>query len=130
MPSTWNEGKRIRSNEDKLSVVLAKRAKDRNEILSQIQTQNELLTKNLQGEEDDVDLCFKSIAITVKKLPPQTISDAKIKILIFVSQLENQNLATQRPLENPRSQPELNISYDQTRVGQNAPNSFTTFNYN
>jgi len=38
------------------------------------------LAKNL-CEEDDIDLFYKSIAMTVKKMPPQAIKEAKLKTL-------------------------------------------------
>lgn len=38
--------------------------------------------------EDDVDLFLKSIAITLKTLPPQVVSQAKLKILSIVNELQ------------------------------------------
>ncbi|KAF0691363.1 transcription factor Adf-1-like, partial [Aphis craccivora] len=82
------EGKK-RSRNDKMSMIIAKRSKERNELLSKIEAQNNLLVSQISQEEDDVDIFFKSIAMTIKKLPRQAINEAKIKTLTLVNQLEN-----------------------------------------
>jgi len=75
-PNTWSDlplissyaGKRIRSKEDKISAILSKRSKETDNLLSKIQTQNEILVSSIgnQHVEDSVDLFFKSISTTVK----------------------------------------------------------------
>jgi len=87
MPSTSRSyaGKRIRSNADHLGVVLAKRSKERDAIFASIHSQQEKL---LNTKDDDVDLFFKSITETVKKFPRKGISEAKLKVLTLVSELE------------------------------------------
>lgn len=42
-----------------------------------------------QNQEDDVDLFFKSIAMSVKKLSPELICEAKLRSLKMISELEN-----------------------------------------
>jgi len=72
-----------------MSIIIAKRSRERNELLSKIEAQNNLLVSQISQEEDDVDIFFKSIAMTIKKLPRQAINEAKIKTLTLVNQLEN-----------------------------------------
>ncbi|CAI6374916.1 unnamed protein product [Macrosiphum euphorbiae] len=51
--------------------------------------------KNMaQNREDEIDLFFKSIAISVKKLSPALINEAKIKSLQMVFELEIRNTST------------------------------------
>lgn len=56
LPSSYGK-KRIRSKEDKISQILAKRSKERDIILSKIQAQNEILVSGISNQqEDSVDL--------------------------------------------------------------------------
>lgn len=89
LPTSYGR-KRIRSKEDKISQILAKRSKERDIILSKIQAQNEILVSGIcNQEEDSVDQFFKSISTTVKKLPRRAINEAKMQILSLVNQLED-----------------------------------------
>ncbi|KAL4149106.1 hypothetical protein QTP88_003121 [Uroleucon formosanum] len=88
LPSSSYAGKRIRSKEDKISAILAKRSKDTKDTILKIQEQNKLLAKNL-CEEDDIDLFYKSIAMTVKKMPPQAIKEAKLKTLTLITEIDD-----------------------------------------
>lgn len=90
-------GKRLRSTfseEDKMSVKLSKRSKERDELLLNIKAQNDLLTSQLNRQEDDVDVFFKSIAMTVKKFPSQAINEAKLRVLTMITQMEDKCLAS------------------------------------
>lgn len=40
-------------------------------------------------EEDDVDIFFKSIAMTVKKMLPQAIKEAKLRTLTLISEIDD-----------------------------------------
>ncbi|KAL5239470.1 hypothetical protein ACI65C_006880 [Semiaphis heraclei] len=88
LPAVSFGGKRLRSKDEKLSAILAKRSKERNEMLSNIQAQNNLLASQNQQQEDEVDVFFKSIAMTVKKLPSWAINEAKLRVLTMVSEIE------------------------------------------
>ncbi|KAL4125984.1 hypothetical protein QTP88_010216 [Uroleucon formosanum] len=88
LPSSSYAGKRIRSKEDKISAILAKRSKDTKDTILKIQEQNKLLAKNL-CEEDDIDLFYKSIAMRVKKMPPQAIKEAKLKTLTLITEIDD-----------------------------------------
>lgn len=70
-------------------MIMAKRSKERNELFSKIEAQNNLIVSQISQKEDDVDIFFKSIAMTIKQLPRQAINEAKIKTLTLVNQLEN-----------------------------------------
>jgi len=56
-------------------------------MLSNIQAQNNLLA-SLDQKEDEVDVFFKSIAMTVKKLLSRAINEAKLRILTMVNEIE------------------------------------------
>lgn len=51
----------------------------------------EILAKQLVvNKEDEIDLFLKSLAISIKKLPQSLISQAKLKMLTIVTDLEHQ----------------------------------------
>lgn len=68
----------------KVTNLLEKRSRERTELMTQ------LIAKKNTDEYDDVDHFFKSLALSVKKLPPQLISQAKLKMLTIVTDLELQ----------------------------------------
>lgn len=96
-PGCSYAGKRVRSKTDKLNVLLAKRAKDRNTIIETIEKQNEKILNYHKTEEDDVDFFFKSLAVTVKKLPNKGINEVKIKSLALVTEIQEKYSAPEQP---------------------------------
>jgi len=88
LPAVSFGGKRLRSKDDKLSAILAKTSKERNEMLSNIQEQNNLLASQNPQQENEVNIFFKSIAMTIKKLPSRAINEAKLRVLIMVNEME------------------------------------------
>ncbi|XP_071054637.1 uncharacterized protein [Onthophagus taurus] len=80
----------------KLLHELEERSKHRLHVLSQL---------THQKEEDEVDLFMRSIALMVKKLPPNLISQAKLQILTLVTNLQ-------------ASSPIINIPHTQTQPHQ------------
>jgi len=64
---------------------------DRTAIINNIQAQNEAIFSR-ESSTDEIDLFFKSIAISVKKLPPRGKTEAKLGILSLVAQLEDKYL--------------------------------------
>jgi len=58
--SALPEGKK-RSRNDKMSMIMAKRSKERNELFSKIEAQNNLIVSQISQKEDDVDIFFKSL---------------------------------------------------------------------
>lgn len=99
LPSTSYARKRIRSKEEKISVILAKRSKDTKDTILSIQEQNKLLATSMKTlcEEDDVDMFFKSIAMTVKKMSPQAIKEAKLRTLTLISEIDDKYSTPQTP---------------------------------
>lgn len=81
-------GKRSRAIYEKLDYV--KRENDRIAIMNSIQTQNQSILD--RESADEIDLFFKSIAISVKKLPAKGKTEAKHKIVSTVAQLEDKYL--------------------------------------
>nr|CAD7205495.1 unnamed protein product [Timema douglasi] len=47
-----------------------------------------ILRSMAREEDDDVDLFFKSVAITVKRFPPHLIGTAKLKVLTVINELQ------------------------------------------
>lgn len=78
-------GKRSRANYEKFEK--AKRMNDRTAIINAIQAQNQAILA--RETTDDIDLFFKSIAISVNKLPARGKTEAKLQILTLVTQLED-----------------------------------------
>lgn len=109
-----SEGKRVRSKTDNLKLLLAKAAKDRNSIIESIQKQNEQILSSKNIEEDDVDLFFKSLALTVKKLPNKGINEIKIRTLALVTEIQDKYSAPQPPLNFNSSQNYTSVVPDQT----------------
>ncbi|XP_025419618.1 uncharacterized protein LOC112689951 isoform X3 [Sipha flava] len=85
-PSTSKSQKSTHKRKNlKVTELLEKRSKERTELMTQ------LITKKKNTDEyDDVDHFFKSLALSVKKLPPHLISQAKLKMLTIVTDLELQ----------------------------------------
>jgi len=80
------KSKRQKYNE-KVIQLLEDRRSERNDIL-----------KNMaQNREDEIDLFFKSIAMSVKKLSPALINEAKMKSLQMVFELETRNTFVNLP---------------------------------
>ncbi|KAL4082833.1 hypothetical protein QTP88_029489 [Uroleucon formosanum] len=78
-------GKRSRANYEKIEKV--KRMNDRTAIIHVIQAQNQAILA--REATDEIDLFFKSIAISVNKLPARGKTEAKLKILTLVTQHED-----------------------------------------
>lgn len=80
--------KRPRSKPEKLDYV--KGIMERTAIINTIQAQNQAILN--REVDDEIDLFFKSIVISVKKLPARGKTEAKLQILSLVSKLEHQYL--------------------------------------
>ncbi|KAL1488308.1 hypothetical protein ABEB36_015257 [Hypothenemus hampei] len=81
-PSSFVPRKRVRENTNAAILrSLEERSQKRMEILKSMQIQNE--------PEDDVDLFMRSISVSIKKLPPELIAEAKLNILTLVTTLQN-----------------------------------------
>ncbi|KAK4874347.1 hypothetical protein RN001_013707 [Aquatica leii] len=65
--SSWRSPIKRQRHNDNIIQMMEMRSKERQEIV-----------RSLQAKEDDIDLFFKSIALSVKKLRPDLINDAKL----------------------------------------------------
>jgi len=84
-------GRRSRAKYEKSEYV--KRMNDRTAIINSLQAQNEvILTLGRESSTDEIDLFFRSIAISVNKLPPRGQTEAKLSVLSLVAQLEDKYL--------------------------------------
>ncbi|KAK4876855.1 hypothetical protein RN001_009361 [Aquatica leii] len=71
-----------------------KRQRHNNDIIQMMEmrsTERQEIVRSLQAKEGDIDLFFKSIALSVKKVRPDLINDAKLMSLQMVFQLEVRN---------------------------------------
>jgi len=52
-------------------MLLSKKAEERNKTIKKIEEQNQLLldAENKRNEDDEIDLFFKSVALSVKNYP-------------------------------------------------------------
>lgn len=69
---------------------MAKKSKQQTEAINSLIEQNNMHSEKLSSNpSDSVDLFFNSVALSVKKLPPRAINEAKLQILSLVAQLED-----------------------------------------
>lgn len=61
-------------------------------LIAAIQSQNETILNRKMNEDNDIDLFFKSLAKTVKKLPTKGINEVKMKTLALVAEAEEKYL--------------------------------------
>lgn len=81
-------------------MILGKRSLEQKKLIDQIQAQNETILNSKTTEDDDIDLFFKSLAKTVKKLPKKGINEVKLKTLTLVSEIEEKYAAFQQTTSN------------------------------
>lgn len=119
-------GQRIRSKKDNMTVILAKRTAERTKLIEKIQNQNEEIL-NAKKCEDEIDLFFKSLAITVKKLPRQGIIEAKLRALTLVSELEEKYSHGTSP-QQVFDDNYIQTSTPSTSLASDNSQGFTTYN--
>ncbi|XP_050064617.1 uncharacterized protein LOC126553509 [Aphis gossypii] len=135
LPSGSYAGKRIRSKDDKISVILAKRPKETKDTILCIQEQNKLLATSMKNlcEEDEIDIFFKSIAMTVKKMPQQAIKEVKLKTLTLITEIDDKY--STRPTLPYQIPPDYNNMYQLSSPASSYSTSTSTsqgflpFNY-
>lgn len=101
----------------KVTELLEKRSKERTELMTQ------LFAKKNTEEYDDVDHFFKSLALSVKKLPPHLISQAKLKMLTIVTDLELQ------AADNHSVHTIPTLQSNQSASSSTYSNNFTQYSY-
>lgn len=81
-PSMSRSRKTSKRKNLNITELLEKRSKERTQLMTQI------CSKKNTVDDDDVDHFFKSLAISVKKLPPHLIAQAKLKMLTVLTDLQ------------------------------------------
>lgn len=81
---------------DKLAIFLSKRTEEKTKARKKVEDKCEIISNTKNYEDDDVDLFFKSLALTVKKLPTTAIVEAKINTLNIVTRLEKKYCFSQQ----------------------------------
>lgn len=84
LPATKKRGM---SKTKKIEDAFTKRAEERNLLIMKIQEQNEHLLKR-EDNFDEIDMFFKTLAMTVKKLPSAGKIEAKAKMFALMTDLE------------------------------------------
>jgi len=71
-----------------MSDMLIKRSNERNLLTKQIQAQNEKILMNDNHQIDDMDMFFKTLALTAKKFPSQEKRETKVRMVALMAELE------------------------------------------
>lgn len=77
-----------------------KRSEERNLLIKKIQEQNEQLLKREADNFDEIDMFFKTLAMTVKKFPNAGKMEAKVKMFFLITELEQKYSNLESP-NNP-----------------------------
>lgn len=110
-------------------MILGKRSLEQKKLIDQIQAQNETILNSKTTEEDDIDLFFKSLAKTVKKLPKKGINEVKLKTLTLVSEIEEKFAAFQQTTSNVTIQRFFNEQNENTERFQMSPSNASSSSY-
>ncbi|CAH1979226.1 unnamed protein product [Acanthoscelides obtectus] len=100
----------------------SKRSQRKNLFLENVEERSKQRMQMLSAltqkpEDDEIDLFFKSIAMTVKKLPPHQIAKAKLGILTLVTELQaSPELHTNEPTRTCTSRSQQNLLAPLTSV--------------
>jgi len=77
--------------------LLTNNSKERYSIIKQMMDQNKEIFNRKEDDVDELDLFFKSMAATAKKLPTKGKLEAKRKIFSLMSELEKKYLIYEQP---------------------------------
>lgn len=122
-PSTSKLRKTSKRKNLNITELLDKRSKERTQLMTQI------CSKKNTVEDDDVDHFFKSLAISVKKLPPHLIAQAKLKMLTVLTDLEFQAPADNRYSTSIPNRLFRTPSQSTTSSPHSLENNYTSYNY-
>lgn len=117
-PPTSVTSKKKKTKFDKVSDLLIQ---NKNARLKLIETLN---NKKMYGEEDDVDAFYKSIAISVKRLPPLLRAEAKMQHLQILNNLEMKNAQNEH---QQLAYPQPPRPIDNTTIQTFNPSSFESY---
>jgi len=110
-------------------MILGKRSLEQKKLIDQIQAQNETILNSKTIEDDDIDLFFKSLAKTVKKLPKKGINEVKLKTLTLVTEIEEKYAAFQQTTSNVTIQRFFNEQNENTERFQMSPSNTSSSSY-
>jgi len=82
--------------------LLTNSSKERYSIINQIMNQNKEILDKKENDVDELDLFFKSITATTKKLPTKEKLEVKRKIYLLMTELEEKYLLYEQPV-NPNT---------------------------
>lgn len=102
-PAEPLSGKRGFSRSKKVADLLMNKSEERNLLIKQIMDQNKQILEKKEQSFDELDLFFKTMAVTAKKLPTKGRLEAKTKIFSLMTKLEEKYLLDEQPeqLEQP-----------------------------
>lgn len=87
--------KRVRGKNG-ITTIFNRKAKGKSNAIQKIQDQNDFSIKNSTRRSlDEVDFFCQSLAMSMKKLPPRGINEAKLRLLHTVNELEEKYLNTE-----------------------------------
>lgn len=110
-------------------MILGKRSLEQKKLIDQIQAQNETILNSKTTEDDDIDLFFKSLAKTVKKLHKKGTNEVKLKTLTLVSEIEEKYAAFQQTTSNVTIQRFFNEQNENTERFQMSPSNTSSSSY-
>lgn len=76
------------------------RSNERNLLIKQIQSQNEQILMNVNHELDDMDMFFKTLALTAKKFPSQGKRETKVGMFALMAELEEKYSVPENPINS------------------------------
>lgn len=77
--------------------MLIKRSNERNLIIKQIQAQNAQILMKEDHQLDDMDMFFKTLALTAKKFPSQGKRETKVRMFALMAELEEKYSVPEKP---------------------------------
>jgi len=129
---------------NKMADLFIKRSNERNLLIKKIQDQNEQILMKQNNQLNDMDLFFKSLALTAKKFPSQGKREAKVIIFALMAELEEKYSAPEQPIHSFQSigqLPHVHVpkeyqspaSFQETTTStsfaESSCSQFSTFNY-
>ncbi|XP_050547935.1 uncharacterized protein LOC126909544 [Daktulosphaira vitifoliae] len=90
--------KRCISKSKNVADLFVNNSEERSLLIKKIMNQNEKLLEKKEESFDELDLFFKTMAVTVKKLPIKGQLDAKRKIFSLMTELEEKYLLDEQPI--------------------------------
>lgn len=103
-PAETLSRKRGFSRSRKAADLFMNNSEERNSLMKQMIDQNKQILEKKEGNFDELDLFFKTMAVTAKKLPTKGRLEAKVKIFSLMTKLEEKYLLDEQPeqLEQPK----------------------------